>query len=378
MNFLSIGKSSITVFFSMGIMVLISTALVAYLNSRDQLDSNDYITEGYKKINAIENINSFISEAEASRRGYQLTGDIQHLQVIDDNRHSADSLLKMLRLTSNENPKLQQRTDTLFRLVNERFELFKQAIYIIDNKNGNSKLLKPITDRGKILKSDINLLLARMKNDELTTITTKHELGDQSYKFTFYTIAGGTVVCCIIFIVIFIYMRRNSNLKSQEDEEITKEELEIIVRDRTAELSQINNRLNNNISELQKMDTELKQSVNYYKMLFDQAHDPIIILNPDDEKVLDVNKRACEIYGFKREEFIGLSLKSISKNVQMGEENIKKTLQTGFFHNFQTVHYSKSLNELLMEINASVIEYNGKKAILSINRDITDRVLMIH
>ena len=35
------------------------------------------------------------------------------------------------------------------------------------------------------------------------------------------------------------------------------------------------------------------------------------------------------------------------------------------------------MNEMLMEINASVFNYRGKNVILSINRDITDRILMV-
>jgi PAS domain S-box-containing protein len=97
-------------------------------------------------------------------------------------------------------------------------------------------------------------------------------------------------------------------------------------------------------------------------MLFEQAFDAIMIIKPENEVVIDVNKRACEIYGLSRKEFIGLSLKTISKNVIMAAENMEKTLEKGFFHNFQTVHYNKNLNEMLIEINASVIKYDGKVA----------------
>jgi PAS domain S-box-containing protein len=378
MNFFSLGKESITAFFIMGILVLISSSIVAYLNSQDQLDSNDYIADVYKRIGMIDKISTLISDAEASRRGYQISGDAQYVSNIDNSRANIDSLLKSLRLGLRENARQLQRIDTLFMLINERFDQFKQLIYIQNSKGTNPKLLKPIFDKGKILHSDINALTGRMKQEENATINVKHELGDRSFRFTFYTITGGVIVCIIIFVSVFVVLRKNTMMTGGEDEEITKEELEKIVRDRTAELSQINNKLNSKITELQIKDEDLRRSEQYYKMLFDQAFDAIMIINPDDEKVLDVNKRACEIYGFNREEFIGLSLKSISKNVIMGEENVKKTLEKGFFHNFQTVHYNKSKSEMLIEINASVVKYDGKNAILSINRDITERVLMIH
>jgi hypothetical protein len=70
-------------------------------------------------------------------------------------------------------------------------------------------------------------------------------------------------------------------------------------------------------------------------------------------------------------------LRSIAKNIKQGEENIRNTLEKGYYHNFQSVQYKKDMTEMLVEINASVFTYNGKKVILSINRDITDRILKV-
>lgn len=375
---LSLGKGTVVLFFLMGIAVLISTSIVTYLNSMEQLDSHDYITDGYKRIDMIEKMQSLITDSESSRKGYQLTNDKEYLDVISNSRIAVDSILRSLKAQYRENLKTQGRMDTLVLLVNERFELFDRSIFITDKKNSNQKLMKPLTERGKIVNSDIRSLVNRLRADENNSITAKHELGDQSYRFTFYTIAGGITVSCIIFIIVFFMLRKPGSRNTENEDEFTREELEKIVRERTAEVSQINNRLNMKLEEVKKKDEDLKRSEQYYRMLFEQAHDAILILNPEDERVIDVNQRGCQMYGFSREEFIGLSLKSISKNVIQGDENMKKTLQKGYFHNFQTVHYNKQLNEILMEINASVINYNGEKAILSIHRDITDRVLMIH
>jgi PAS domain S-box-containing protein len=96
-------------------------------------------------------------------------------------------------------------------------------------------------------------------------------------------------------------------------------------------------------------------------------------MSPEDETILDVNQRACEIYGFYRDKFIGKSMKSLSKDIQKGEHQIQKTLNQGAYNNFETVHFNNEGNKLNIEINAAVVDYKGQKAILSINRDITAR-----
>lgn len=127
------------------------------------------------------------------------------------------------------------------------------------------------------------------------------------------------------------------------------------------------------ITERKKILNDLKKSEQDYRGLFENAHDAIIIFEADKEIVLDVNQRACDIYGFSRDEFIGMSLKSISKDPAKGEEHLKKTLEEGFYNAFETIQFKKDGSPIIIEVNASLTEYGGIKAILSNNRDITLR-----
>ena len=127
------------------------------------------------------------------------------------------------------------------------------------------------------------------------------------------------------------------------------------------------------ITKRRVAEQALQTSEKYYRELFENAHDAVIIMSPQDENILDANQRACEIFGFPRGEFIGKSMKAISKDIPTGEKQIQKTLEKGVYNNFETIQYTKTGEELIMEINASVLDYNGEQAILSINRNITAR-----
>lgn len=126
-------------------------------------------------------------------------------------------------------------------------------------------------------------------------------------------------------------------------------------------------------AQVRERTRELEVSRKYFSNIFENAHDAIILLEPADEVVLDVNQRACELYGFDRSEFIGMSLEKISKDVGGGKGKIQQTLNKGTYLNFETVQYRKDGSEMFLEVNASVIPFKGEKAILSINRDITER-----
>ncbi len=116
----------------------------------------------------------------------------------------------------------------------------------------------------------------------------------------------------------------------------------------------------------------LKKSEYRYRNLFENANDAIMIFDPKQEIILEVNKKACELYGYLREEFIGKSLKNISKNVELGEIAIEQTLRERKKETVETIHFTKDGDELHIIASAVVIDYEGRDAILSINRDVTE------
>ena len=131
--------------------------------------------------------------------------------------------------------------------------------------------------------------------------------------------------------------------------------------------------VNQNITERKLAEERIKQSERDYRRLFKSAHDAIFIINPEDEIILDVNEKACELYGFSKSEFVGMSLEKITKNKNAGKEKIEKVLRDGFVNNFETLQYTKQGKELVLEVNGSLIDYKGKRAILSLTHDITER-----
>lgn len=129
------------------------------------------------------------------------------------------------------------------------------------------------------------------------------------------------------------------------------------------------------ITKRVRIEEALRVSESQYRNLFDYANDAIIVFRPSDEVILEVNSKACEMYGIHKNEFLGMSLKNVTKNVSKGEEQIAKILKDGTFRNFESTHYTRDGKAVDLLVSSSLIEYKGQKAILSISRDITDRKL---
>ncbi|MCP4727143.1 MAG: PAS domain S-box protein, partial [bacterium] len=126
------------------------------------------------------------------------------------------------------------------------------------------------------------------------------------------------------------------------------------------------------ITARKKIEEALIKSETNYKSLFENANDAIIIMEPETENILEANKKALDLYGFGINEFIEKSLKEISKNVNQGEKNIDKLLKGEELGSFETVHFNSKNEEIFLLVNASLIEYGGEQAILSIHHDISE------
>jgi PAS domain S-box-containing protein len=127
------------------------------------------------------------------------------------------------------------------------------------------------------------------------------------------------------------------------------------------------------ITERKIAEEQLLSSEKKFRELFEYANTSVFIFEPNNEIVLEVNNKACTTYGFDRDEFIGMSFKKITKNVQRGEQYVTQLLKDECYRDFETTHFRKDGSEIDLLVSSTVIDYNGGTAILSINWDITEQ-----
>ncbi|MGB2957599.1 MAG: PAS domain S-box protein, partial [Bacteroidota bacterium] len=123
------------------------------------------------------------------------------------------------------------------------------------------------------------------------------------------------------------------------------------------------------LTQRKEAEAALRSSEVKYRTVFEFANDAVLIFEAESEIIWEANRKACEVYGFSRDELVGMSLKSLTKDVPRGEKQIRTTLREKTYCDFQTVHFRKDGTEIDFTVNASIIDYGGKKAVLSINRD---------
>lgn len=203
--------------------------------------------------------------------------------------------------------------------------------------------------------------------------------------------------------VLFGYTREElleiniSKLVPPDEVEMQLEDVELIRRNKSAQLSRKIKRKDGSFVEIEvssrSMDgkgffaiiydvTErknaeeiLKKSEEKYRYLFDNNPAYIIIWDLATLEVLEINNAVLSKYGFSKDEWTKMSVLDYRPEEEYSK--IKEFAQYMLVNDEPIVtrnwkHYKKNGEEMIMEIASHKIDYNNRKAILSLANDVTD------
>ncbi|MEF8850593.1 MAG: PAS domain S-box protein [Candidatus Bipolaricaulota bacterium] len=131
--------------------------------------------------------------------------------------------------------------------------------------------------------------------------------------------------------------------------------------------------------ELRRANERLARSRERYRSYFEKLGDAIFITKAGGDnhgRILDVNSTAIEQTGYSREELIGMNIEedlSLSPNRPKKHMEEYGELSENDMMDFVDKKRKKDGSEYWTEVVVTPIEYEGKSAALSINRDITER-----
>ncbi len=146
-----------------------------------------------------------------------------------------------------------------------------------------------------------------------------------------------------------------------------------------AKLKYTNNELDcafvvaHDITTRKKTEEALAESEANYRNLVNGMTETIWIIDFEGN-FIDVNDAAVKTLGYSKEELMRIGVSGIDKI--MSPEQIRKRLgEIPSVRNrvFETIHVTKDGQEIPVEISSSLITYGGKRAVLSIARNTTER-----
>lgn len=141
----------------------------------------------------------------------------------------------------------------------------------------------------------------------------------------------------------------------------TKDELGILAKS-----------FNQMTERLRDSERELKASEEKYRSLFNNDPNPIFVVDLETFKILDVNVRALETYGYSREELLNMSF------LDLGDEQEAEKIQSLVVRSCiflpKIRHRRKEGSILYVNIHSCPRQHLGKDVIIANIANITDRI----
>ena len=114
-----------------------------------------------------------------------------------------------------------------------------------------------------------------------------------------------------------------------------------------------------------------------YSAIFDAANDAIIVHDIEFGRIIDVNRKACEMFLYRKDEMLNLDMWAMiaeeDPNRLKGIKDLVKRAQGGEAQLFELLAKDKVGRHFWVEINLKRAVINGRYRLLAIKRDITER-----
>jgi len=128
------------------------------------------------------------------------------------------------------------------------------------------------------------------------------------------------------------------------------------------------------MSEEDRLMSELREREEQYRSIFESTSDALLIFDQEG-RIVEANPAACRLYGYSREELIGLSGKKIvHPDYQHLFQEYLQEVRAGKRFEVQSVDLRKDGSMIHVEVHGTSFSYKGKPHLLAVVRDVTERV----
>lgn len=137
------------------------------------------------------------------------------------------------------------------------------------------------------------------------------------------------------------------------------------------EIATLDNAYHHMAVEIRQRETQLQK----YRLFAQQARDIILFVRRSDWRILEANAAAISAYGYNAEELTGLNARELRALETRGdlEEQVDRGEETARI--YETVHRRKDGSTFPVEVAAQSAVIDGKRVVVSIIRDVTERRL---
>ena len=262
--------------------------------------------------------------AETGVRGFLISGDETFLQSYKQTDEKTEQNISKLKTLVSDNSEQAQRVVELESLVNERMDFLAKRIELRKN-NGFEEIQKQFADdRGRKLSDAIRASINQMKGEESELLTMREAELDRNLTITYrmFYLAGFVGILSLAFANFAIFREAKKRGTAEDKLRDVNKNLESRVEERTREIQQKNDELEEHIRQREIAETRRR-------IALEAGNLGTWMFAPHTGKA-EIDERSHLIFDVPAEEFDGDGKKLLSKIHKEDIRNVRKEFRDAF------------------------------------------------
>ena len=314
----------------------------------------------HEVLGSLELLLAAATDSETAERGYVITGDESYLEPYRDAGAVVDGQTRQLRELTADDRAQQQRLDSVVALVTERLAILRAVIELRKDQGFAAAQGEILAGKGKQFHDRIRRLIGQMEDTETSLLKQREQLTRRSSTIAEWVIIGGGVLACGLVALALWAIRRDFAGRARADRALrdARDQLELRVRQRTAELALTNERT---------------------RAIVDTALDGIVTMDHEG-KITEFNPAAERIFGYSRSEVIGQALAQVIIPSRLRERHsagLARYLATGeaplLGKRLELSGLRADCSEVAVELSIKRMPGDGPPSFAGFVRDLTER-----
>ncbi len=223
-------KTNLRLGLGLSLIILIISSFASFISIRNLIRSSDEVSHSNEVISGVDNLISYLKDAETGQRGYLLTNNKVFLEPYVGAKEKINNLASSLLVQTRDNNYQQRKLRDLKQILDGRLKVIDETI-VIKERGGNVETATMLN--GKVFMDEARAIIKDMQNEErrLLDIRTK-----DLNKFANYTPLLIVLAAFLSLLITLFFYRK---VASDFDERLKLQDKLQVVNDETAHRIQV-------------------------------------------------------------------------------------------------------------------------------------------
>lgn len=257
-----LSERKITAGFVLALTLLLTIEAMLYRSTVNHAETGRLVAHTHEVIVKIQELILRLTDAETARRGFVMSQRERYLVHYSNAVERASQAFQEVRKLTADDPAQQQACSALEALIRQRFAVYSESI-AAQAKGADTVRQLQLTEKGQAIMEEIRGSISRMQTAAQDLRRTRQAAADASFRETKRIALVGSAASVTLLVSVFILLLRENHRRRNAEAALQKgnEELELRVRQRTGELTQVLAGYQRAELEIKKLNDELEQRV---------------------------------------------------------------------------------------------------------------------